>query len=69
MIAALRKRADVLESDAKAFRTDHEVALGYAPTVADATVVNPALLRFVASQFRALADEAEGLEPRARDPQ
>lgn len=63
VIAALRRRADKLESDAKVFRTDHEAALGYAPTVGDAAVVNPALLRFLAAQLRALADEAEGREP------
>jgi hypothetical protein len=69
IIAALRRRADLLEDDAKVFRADHEVALGYAPTVGDAAVVNPGLLRFLASQFLALADEAEGrgaLEPDKR---
>lgn len=63
VIAALRRHAAELEEDAKVFRTDREVAFEYAPTVGDAAVVNPALLRFFAAQLRALADEAEGREP------
>lgn len=59
IIDALRRRAAELEDDAKVFRTDREVAFEYAPTVGDAAVVNPALLRFMAAQFRAVADEAE----------
>jgi hypothetical protein len=63
IIGALRRQAGKLEADAKVFRSDHEVAFGYAPTIGDAAVVNPALLRFVASQLRAVADEAEGRDP------
>lgn len=63
VIVALRKRADALEADAKIFRADREVAFRYAPTVGDAAVVNPALLRFVAAQLRAVANEAEGRDP------
>jgi hypothetical protein len=65
VIAALRRRADTLEADAKVFRADREVAFRYAPTVGDAAAVNPGLLRFVAAEFRKLADEAEGYELQA----
>jgi hypothetical protein len=54
IIGALRGRADVLESHA---------ATGIPPklgTVSEAMTVTPGLLRFLAAQFRAVADEAEG---------
>jgi hypothetical protein len=38
IIDALRKRAEVLEADAKVFRTDREMAFRYAPTIGDAAV-------------------------------
>jgi hypothetical protein len=69
VIAALRRRADVLEADAKAFRNDPDVTGEYVQTVGAERQVTPVLLRFFASQLRALADEAEGrgaLEPDKR---
>jgi hypothetical protein len=63
VIAALRKRADVLEEDAALFHHDRDVAWKYVQTVGGASMVTPNLLKFVAAQFRALADEAEGCEP------
>lgn len=65
VISALRRRADVLTEDAGLFHRDREVAWKYAQTVPAAMQITPALLLFVAAQFRALADEAEGLEPGA----
>jgi hypothetical protein len=53
VIAALRRRANVLETHA---------VTGIPPqlaTISEAMTVTPGLLRFLAAQFRALADEAE----------
>lgn len=57
LIAALRRRADVLAARA---------ATGIPPrlsTVSEAVTVTPGLLSFLAAEFRALAGEAEGLKP------
>lgn len=57
VIAALRKRAATLEAHA---------ASGIPPqlaTVSEATTVTPGLLSFLAREFRAVADEAEGRAP------
>ena len=54
IITALRTRADVLSAHA---------ATGIPPqlaTVSEAMTVTPGLLSFLAAEFRALADEAEG---------
>lgn len=69
VIAALRRRADVLEAHA---------STGIPPklaTISEAMTVTPGLMSWLASEFRALADDAEGhggaLEPdnRAGDRQ
>lgn len=60
VIAALRSRAEVLETDASLYGHDPAIALRYADSVAMALTVTPSLLRFVAAEFRRLADEAEG---------
>jgi hypothetical protein len=57
IIAALRRRADVLSAHA---------ATGIPPqlaTISEAMTVTPGLMSFLAGEFRALADEAEGREP------
>ena len=54
VITELRKRADVLAAHA---------ATGIPPqlaTISEAMTVTPGLLSFLAGEFRALADEAEG---------
>jgi hypothetical protein len=63
IIDALRKRADVLDADAGVLRQDREVAWKYIRTVGEQDTVTPSLLRFLAAQFRAVADVAEGREP------
>lgn len=60
IIDALRSRAEVLETDAALYGHDPAVAVRYADSVAMAMTVTPSLLRFVATEFRKLADEAEG---------
>lgn len=60
IITALRKRVDVLEEDADLLRSDREVAWKYIRTVGAEAQITPTLLRFVAAEFRKLADEAEG---------
>lgn len=60
VIAALRRRADVLEAHA---------ATGIPPrlsTISEAMTVTPGLLSFLATEFRALADEAEGFDTEVR---
>jgi len=60
LIAALRRRADVLETHA---------ATGIPPrltTISEAMTVTPGLLRFLAAQFRELADDAEGYDVEVR---
>jgi hypothetical protein len=57
IITALRKRADVLEAHA---------TTGIPPqlaTISEAMTVTPGLLTFLAAEFRAVADEAEGRMP------
>jgi hypothetical protein len=56
VIAALRRRADVLETDA-----DTRAGLSrHITTISAAMTVSPGLLQFLAAEFRELADEAEG---------
>jgi len=53
VITALRKRADALDAEAANPATPHTInEHGYAK--------DPASLRWLAAEFRALADEAEG---------
>lgn len=60
IIGALRRRAEVLETDAALYGRDPAIAVRYADSVAMAMTVTPSLLLFVAAEFRKLADEAEG---------
>ena len=56
IITALRRRADALEGEAANPATPHTIdEHGYAK--------DPSSLRWLAAEFRALADEAEGREP------
>ena len=59
VIAALRRRAEVLETDAALFGHDPAIATKYADSVAMALALSPSLLRIIAAEFRKLADEAE----------
>jgi hypothetical protein len=59
VIAALRKRADMLEGEAA------NPALAY--TIDEhGTAKDPWALRWLAAEFRALADEAEGYDAEVR---
>lgn len=55
VIDALRRRADTLEADADS-QTGMRRHVAFIP---EAMVVTPGLLRWLAAEFRALADEAE----------
>jgi hypothetical protein len=57
IIAALRRRADVLEAHATTGVPPHLA------TISEAMTVTPGLMSFLAAEFRKLADEAEGRTP------
>lgn len=63
VIAALRRRADVLENGAR--EIEGRVAAQSAQGLAVGTTRDPGMLRFLAEQFRKLAADAEGREPQA----
>jgi hypothetical protein len=60
IIAALCRRAEVLETDAALYGHDPAVAVRYADSVA--MTVTPSLIRFAAAEFRKLAETIEELE-------
>ena len=61
IIAALRRRADALDNGAQ--EIDNWVAVQAAQGIALGTTRDPETLRFLAEQFRKLANDAEGRKP------